>query len=140
MFFRITGAPFEIRKAQVLKARGDMSVNLYGTPAIYWLYLNMCGRTYYPPVCLQFYFILLFIYYSYSDTISFLPSAVSNGRLTVNNRSKRSAERRSCPSCQFNPSTYYVRILSQSTNIPARTVGLQPEIQNDHPNQKKITA
>lgn len=64
-----------------------MSVNLSGAPVIYWLYLNLRGRKYYPLFCLQFYFILLFIYHSYTDTISFLPSAVSNGRrLTVNNR------------------------------------------------------
>jgi len=86
MFFRITDVPIDIQKTEFLKARSYMSVNLPGAPAIYWLYLNLRGRTYYPPFCLQFYSILLFIYYSYTDTISFLPSAASNGRLTVNNR------------------------------------------------------
>jgi hypothetical protein len=88
MFVRITGAPVKIRKTQVLKARGVMSVSLSGTSVIYWLQFNFSGRTFYLPVCLQFYFILLFSYYSYTDTINYLRSAVSNGRLTVNNRQR----------------------------------------------------
>lgn len=132
MFFRITGATFEIQKTQVLKARDDMSVNLYGTPVIYWLYLNLCGRTYYPPAAFSFIlFCCLFIIHILTLSVPYSLQCRMVGWQWIIGR--KGLQRGGRVLVVSSIAVHTMWGYWDSTNIPARTVGSQPEIQNDHP-------